>query len=227
LSDLDIHVVVAEEYSEILCATPWPWGGRTTPERLALFQQFGMPTIVYDAHSNDQIGGTFTHVVYRESAQNIDWMLIPQHKAHQEHPSLVLFDKVGIQEALEQEALTREQAVEVASDAVSFFWMIAAGNAKDLEGDLIHFHILLSWMRDSISKVKYALVRKEPPYKRDWPEICNTLAKRFAALRHVESHKVVPIHLGRSLVKSYPLWHLAAPCCVSVTFGKVCLLSGM
>jgi len=43
----------------------------------------------------------------------------------------------------------------------------------------------------------------------------------------VESHKVVPIHLGRSLVKSYPLWHLTAPCWVSVTFGKVCLLSGM
>jgi hypothetical protein len=82
LSDLDIHVVVAEEYCEKLCATPWSSGGRTTPERLALFQQFGTPSIVFEAHSNNQIGGTFTHVVYRESAQNVDWMLIPQYKAH-------------------------------------------------------------------------------------------------------------------------------------------------
>ncbi|GHO72390.1 hypothetical protein KSD_01610 [Ktedonobacter sp. SOSP1-85] len=33
ISDLDIHVVVAEEYSEKLCATPWMAGARTTPER--------------------------------------------------------------------------------------------------------------------------------------------------------------------------------------------------
>jgi hypothetical protein len=185
LSDLDIHVVVAEEYCEKLCATPWSSGGRTTPERLALFQQFGTPSIVFEAHSNNQIGGTFTHVVYRESAQNVDWMLIPQYKAHQEHPSLVLFDKVGIQKTPEQEPLTREQAVEAASDAVGFFWMIAAGNAKELDGDLIHFHVLLSWLKDSIRKVKYALVLKEPPYKRDRPEICYTLAKRFAVLRQL------------------------------------------
>jgi hypothetical protein len=54
LSDLDLHVVIAEAYSEILCATPWPSGGRTTPERLALFQQFGTPTIIFEAHSNNQ-----------------------------------------------------------------------------------------------------------------------------------------------------------------------------
>lgn len=184
MSDLDLHVVIAEADSETLCATPWPSGGRTTPERLALFQQFGTPTIIFEAHSNNQMGGTFTHVVYGESAQNIDWMLIPQHKAHQEHPSLLLFDKVGIPEAPEPELLTREQAVEGTSDAVSFFWMIAAGAAKEVEEDLIHFHILLSWLKDSIRQVKYALERKEPPFKRDWPEICYTLAARAAALRH-------------------------------------------
>src|SRR5579864_5556041 len=67
LSDLDLHVVVAEEYSETLCAMPWPAGGRTTPERLELFRQFGTPAIIFEAHSNNQVGGTFTHVVYGES----------------------------------------------------------------------------------------------------------------------------------------------------------------
>ncbi len=184
-SDLDLHVVVAEADSATLCATPWHSGVRTTPERLALFQQFGTPTIVYEAHSNNQIGGTFTHVVYRESAQNIDWMLIPQHKAHLERPSLLLFDKVGLPEAPEQEPLTHEQAVEAASDAIGFFWMIAAGAAKGAKGDLIHFHILLSWLKDSIRKVQYALECKVPPYKRDWPNICYTQAEQAATLRQL------------------------------------------
>src|SRR5215469_14578191 len=183
LSDLDLHVVIAEADSETLCATPWPSGGRTTSERLALFQQFGTPTIIFEAHSNNLVGGTFTHVVYRESAQNIDWMLIPQHKAHQERPSLVLFDKVGIPEAPEPEPLPCEQATEAASDAVNFFWMIAAGAAKEIEGDLIHFHILLSWLKDSIRKVKYAFELKEPPFTRDWPDVCYTFPEKAAALR--------------------------------------------
>src|SRR5947207_172790 len=56
MSDLDIHVVVAEEHSESLCATPWMGGARTTAERLELFQHFGTPTIIFDAHSNNQLG---------------------------------------------------------------------------------------------------------------------------------------------------------------------------
>ena len=77
-SDLDLHVVVAHDYSELLCAQPWSVGARTTPERLALFKQFGEPAIIYDAHANNLIGGTFTYVLYQESAINVDWMLIPQ-----------------------------------------------------------------------------------------------------------------------------------------------------
>ncbi|QBD76203.1 hypothetical protein EPA93_09340 [Ktedonosporobacter rubrisoli] len=183
VSDLDLHVVVAEAYSEALCAAPWPAGGRTTPERLALFQQFGTPAIIYEAHSNNLVGGTFTHVVYRESGQNIDWMLIPQHKAHQEHQSLLLFAKVGIPEAPEPEPLTREKAVQTASDAVGFFWMIAAGAAKGAKGDMINFHILLSWLKDSIDQVKYAHEFKVPPFRRNRLEICYTQAEQATALR--------------------------------------------
>ena len=47
-SDLDLHVVVAEAYSEILCAQPWSVGAKTTPERLALFSQFGEPAVIED-----------------------------------------------------------------------------------------------------------------------------------------------------------------------------------
>src|SRR5689334_19456494 len=58
-SDLDVHVVVANDYSELLCSQPWSSGSKTTPERLALFKQFGEPAIVYDAHANNMLGGTF------------------------------------------------------------------------------------------------------------------------------------------------------------------------
>ena len=81
-SDLDLHVVVANEYSELLCAQPWSVGAKTTEERLVLVKQFGEPAIIYDAHANNTIGGTFTYVLYRESAINVDWMLIPQSMAH-------------------------------------------------------------------------------------------------------------------------------------------------
>ncbi len=183
LSDLDLYVVIAEAYSETLCATPWPAGGRTPPERLALFQQFGTPTIIFEAHSNNQMGGTFTHVVYGESAQNIDWMLIPQSKAHREHPSLLLFDKVGIPEAPEPELLTHEQAGEIASDEVSFFWMLAAAAAKEVERSLIDFHSLVARLDTSLRTVQYALKRQEPPFKHDEYDIAYTLPERTAALR--------------------------------------------
>ena len=208
LSDLDLHVVVAEEYSEQLCRTSGTGAGRITPERLALFQQFGTPAIIFEAHSNNTIGGTFTYVAYAESAQNVDWMLIPQARAHQEHPSLLLFDKVGIPEALEPEPLTHEQVVEAASNAVSFFWMIAAGAAREIGRDLIHFHVLLLWLRDSIRGVKYALEYKELPFARDWPEICYTSATKAAALRQLcdEMERLAPavVAFGGSVPATEP-----------------------
>jgi len=195
LSDLDLHVVIDEDYSENLCATPWPWGARATPERLALFQQFGTLAILYEVHANNQLGGTFTHVVYQESAQNVDWMLIPQNKAYQEYPSLVLFDKVGIPEPLKKEPLSREQSAEAASTAVGFFWMIASSNTKNLiAGDLTQFHQLLTWLKRSIHEVKAALQFKEAPYLHIDQELYFTQVDCIAALRQLcdEMEELMP-----------------------------------
>lgn len=108
-SDLDLHVVVANEHSELLCAQPWSGGAKTTLERLALFKQFGEPAIVFDAHANNTIGGTFTYDLCRELAINVDWMLIPQSLAHFEYPSLMLFDHVNLPEPPSEEPLSHEQ----------------------------------------------------------------------------------------------------------------------
>jgi predicted nucleotidyltransferase len=157
-SDLDLHVVVAEEYSETLCAQPWSVGAKTTPERLALFTQFGKPVVIYEVHANNLVGGTFTYVLYKESAINVDWMLIPKSRAHVEHSSLLLFSHAELPEPLTEGPPSREECAERASLQVGFFWMIAATNAQNLlHGDLVQYHTLLRWLEDSIRETRAAL----------------------------------------------------------------------
>lgn len=195
-SDLDLHVVVADAYSESLCAMPWPHGARTTDERLALFKQFGTPGIIFEAHGNNLLGGTFTHVVYQESAQNVDWMLIPQAKAYQEHPSLVLFDKVGIPEPPPAQPESQEELVVHASDNIGSFWMIADESVKDLlDGNLVNFHMLLLWIEENIREVRAALGGERAPYvgHSDLP-VCATQQEQVAILRRLcdEMEELMP-----------------------------------
>ncbi|GHO72391.1 hypothetical protein KSD_01620 [Ktedonobacter sp. SOSP1-85] len=130
-----------------------------------LFEQFGTPTILFEAHSNNQLGGTFTYVLYKESAHNIDWMLIPQKIAHYEPQALLLFDKVGLPEPPKEEQVSQEELMKNASDSVGFFWMIAAANVKNLlYGDLCEFHLGLLRLENSIHEVRSALQGKRPPY---------------------------------------------------------------
>jgi hypothetical protein len=184
-SELDLHVGVAEAYSESLCATPWLFGARTTPERLALFNRFGTPAIIFDAHGNNFMGGTFTYVAYQESGQNVDWMLIPQAKAHQEHPCLFLFDKVGLSEPSAPEFESPEECLQRASLHVGFFWMIAASNVQNLlKNHLAQFHMLLMWLEESIREVRAALKGEHAQFtKASRVHLYTTQTEQIAALR--------------------------------------------
>ncbi len=167
-SDLDLHVVVADAWSETLCARPWDGGARTTEERLALFKQFGEPAVVYDAHGNNLVGGTFTYVLYRESAVNVDWMLIPQSVAYRERQTLLLFNKITLLDAPVEEPPSREECIEQASLHVGFFWMIAASNVQNhLRGDLVQFHALLQWLEGSIREVRAALKGERAQFSKE------------------------------------------------------------
>src|SRR5260221_12299735 len=116
-----------------LFRSPWLEGAKTTEERLALFQQFGTPGIIFERNNHaNQIGGILTNVVYQETAQSVDWMLIAQAKAHLEHSSLLLFDKVGLPEPPTLGPESFEQRIERASTNVGFFWIIACGSARAL-----------------------------------------------------------------------------------------------
>lgn len=196
LSDLDIHAVVADAYSERLCATPWPRGPKTTSERLALFQQFGTPGIIFEDHQNNQLGGTFTHVVHCESTHNVDWMLTPQARAHQVPDCLLLFDKVGIPEPPVQEPESLEQLTERASNNVGFFWMLAAADAKNLAaGEIIHFISHLPWLESNIREVKAALRGERAAFTLHVEtQHYSTQEERVAALRHLcdEMERLMP-----------------------------------
>ncbi|GHO49154.1 nucleotidyltransferase domain-containing protein [Ktedonospora formicarum] len=186
LSDLDLHVVVAEAYSETLCATPWPYGARTTEERLALFQQFGTPSVLFESHSNNTLGGTFTYVLYQESAINVDWMLIPQQLAHQEHPSLLLFEKVGIPEPPPLEPVPFQRCIEDASLTTGFFWMIAASIIPLLaRHDLIGFHNGLLGLQRNVREVRAALQGELLPFQKRPSRLYVTLEEQILALSAV------------------------------------------
>jgi len=157
-SDLDLHVVVADAYSEVLCAKPWEAGAKTTPERLALFSQIEAPSFAGDVHQNNQLGGTFTYVAYLESALNVDWMLTPQHAAHQLPDTRMLFDKVGLTAAPPAEPETLEERAERASSQVGWFWLDACENARNLlAGNLCEFHEMYTWMVNHVREVRAAL----------------------------------------------------------------------
>ncbi len=188
LSDLDLHVVVSDAYAPSLCATPWLEGAKTTEERLALFQQFGTPGIIFERNNHaNQIGGILTNVVYQETAQSVDWMLIAQAKAHLEHSSLLLFDKVGLPEPPTLGPESFEQRIERASTNVGFFWIIACGSARALiAGRLLLYYSYLLELEGTIREVKTALRGGRAAYtKHTELRIYFTHEERTAALRRL------------------------------------------
>lgn len=209
LSDLDLHVVVADAFSESLCAAPWPIGAKTTPERLALFRQFGTPGLVFErtAHAN-KIDGILTNVVYQESAQSVDWMLIPQAKAYREQPSLLLFDKAGLPEAPTPEPESPEQLAERASMNVGFFWIIACGDARLLAaGQTLLFYSYLLELEGTLREVQAALRGERAHYKKYTDlQVSSVHEQQVAALRHLcdEMERLMPqvVQLGGNVPAS-------------------------
>lgn len=130
VSDLDIALVVAADYSETLCAQPAQLRDPTTPERLALFSQFGQPIALHENHHNAPPGGTFTFTLYHPSALMVDWTLIPQAQAQRPAQTRLLFEKTPLPLAPTPDPESLEQRIKQAADTVAFFWMMAAVTAK-------------------------------------------------------------------------------------------------
>jgi hypothetical protein len=167
VSDIDLTLVVAHGYSETLCARPWQVGGKTTPERYGLFSQFGEPAVIHENHNNAPAGGTFTFVLYAESAVMVDLTLRPEHGSQRPGESSLLWDKRGIPvQPMAQVSRLKERAQE-ASEIVAFFWMMAAVTAKYIvRGDGIFVNQWLETLTELVHEVERRIDGKPWNYHR-------------------------------------------------------------
>ena len=156
VSDMDLTVVIAEPYSEALCARKEQVSHKTTPERLALFSKFGETALIHENNNNAPEHGTFTFVLYAGSALMIDWVLIPQTHAERPSQSLLLFDKVNISvaSAALEDVEKNKKAV---AEQYAFFWMMVAVTIKYMiRGDLV---FVQSWL-EVLHKLVHEIERR-------------------------------------------------------------------
>ncbi|MBC7875572.1 MAG: aminoglycoside 6-adenylyltransferase [Anaerolineales bacterium] len=138
VSDIDINLVVSDTDSSNLCMQFAQVSAQTSPERYSVFSQFGTPALIHENNNNAPEGGTFTFVLYEESAIMIDWTLIPQSKALRPYQSKILFDKVGIPVSSPPEPEDLEQSRKSVAELWAFFWMMTAVTVKYIiRGDSI------------------------------------------------------------------------------------------
>jgi len=143
VSDVDLRVVVAEPYSELLCRRQEQVSHRTTQERFELFSRFGTPALIHENNNNAPEGGTFTLVLYKDSALMIDWILIPLSRAKRMPPSRLLFDKASIPVS-SPELEDKEQSRKFVAEQWAFFWMMTAITIKyTIRGDFV---FVQSWL---------------------------------------------------------------------------------
>jgi len=165
LSDIDICIVVADSQSETLCHRAAQVSAQTSPERTALFCQFGEIASLHENNHNAPEGGTFTNTIFAETALVVDWILVPLRYAQRPMPSRLLFDRVGIPLASVPILETREQRTEKISEIVAFFWMMNAITIKYLvRGDGVFAMQWLEELHKMMREIKRLLVGDSPDY---------------------------------------------------------------
>jgi hypothetical protein len=185
-SDLDLDVIVADQFAAELCARPWQVAGYTSDTRLALFTQFGTPAIIHESQHNAPTGGSFTVVVY-DNALTVDWTLIPQSMARRSAQSRLLFAKAEFPVQPPSIAANLDQRITSASEKVSFFWMMATVTVKYmLRGDGVSFHSLLDGLYRVAAEVGWLVAAQPGHYHRGaYAALCLTQQEQIAAVRDV------------------------------------------
>ena len=187
VSDLDIVVVIAEPYSDILCARQEPVSHKTTPERLALFSRFGQPASIHENNNNAPEGGTFTFILYSGSSLMIDWTLIPQKSAERPFQSLLLFDKANIPVSPAPEPEELEQSKKSVAEIWAFFWMMTAITIKYvIRQDDVFVTRWLEVLHGLIEEIERQLHREPQHYMRgSLSKLQTTREKQIEALREL------------------------------------------
>ncbi|HET6822031.1 MAG TPA: nucleotidyltransferase domain-containing protein [Anaerolineales bacterium] len=167
VSDLDIRVVIAEPYSDILCARQEQVSHSTTSERLAFFSRFGQPALIHENNNNAPEGGTFTFVLYSDSALMVDWTLLPQMNAERPFQSLLLFDKANLPLSPPPEAEELEQSKKAVAEMWAFFWMMTAVTIKYIiRNDSVFVNHWLEVLHGLVEEIGRQLRREPSEYIR-------------------------------------------------------------
>jgi predicted nucleotidyltransferase len=135
LSDIDLSLVVSETHSPSLCARLEQVSAQTSPDRYALFSQFGKLALIHENNNNAPEGGTFTFVLYEGTAFMVDWVLIPQAKAARPAQSHLLFEKAAIPIGPTPKPEDLEQSKKSVAEMWAFFWMMTAVTIKYIHRD--------------------------------------------------------------------------------------------
>lgn len=162
ISDLDLTVIVDNASAQELCAQLHSVGAGTTQERYALFSQFGQPHIIHENHQNAPADGTFTFVLYKDSALVVDWTLRPNRNVTRPAASLLLFDHGNLEVDPPVSAESLPGRIEMTTEQVAFFWMMVTVAIKYfIRRDKVYFHRFLNLLHGILWNVR-RLVAGEP-----------------------------------------------------------------
>jgi Streptomycin adenylyltransferase len=166
LSDLDLHVVVVDEFaSQLLDKTTTLWSA-TLPERRALFEQFGKPVLLQEHHQNAICNGVFTCCIYDDLTQ-VDWTLMAKSQAKRPHFSQLLFDSAEIPHDLSPQPEPVAERQTIAAERNTFFWLMAIMCAKQLiRNDVLNATGTLGILHNTLNEVARLLQGKPQVYKR-------------------------------------------------------------
>jgi len=159
ISDLDVTVVIENAFAKNLCFRPHQVGATTTKERYTLLSQFGQPHIIHENHHNAPTDGSFTFVLYKETALAVDWVLRPNVDVTRPALSVLLFDKViiSIEPPITVENLS--QRIELVTEQVAFFWMMVTVTIKYLiRRDEVYFHRFLDMLHGILWDIRRLVV---------------------------------------------------------------------
>ena len=167
LSDIDLSIVVVDQFASRLCHRSHQVGAGTTPERLTLIRVIGEPAFVHENHSNAPSGGSFTTSVYSDTGVIFDWVLIPQSMARRPEDTKLLFDAVGIPASLPAPPLTDDERTHRLSEQVAFFWIMVVTTSKAWRRrDMVQYHQRLEMTARTSEEVERLLDNRPWQYIR-------------------------------------------------------------
>lgn len=148
LSDIDVHVVVADAHIHNLNA-----------DRHAYVARIGSPILIQDAPQNAPLGGAYLLVMYEGSVGpiQVDWTWQPESQAHLPSDVRVLFNRAQL--APESPIHPNGQALadELTNRAVFFWMMIQIAGKKIARQELWATLIVLNHVQQTLDTIKWLL----------------------------------------------------------------------